>query len=122
MAAPAIALAPLTEAEFLAWEERQDLRHEFSPSGLKAMAGASYGHNVVADNLAALLPAALKGKPCRFVGMNMKLRVNANVSFYYPDGMIACPPNVVHERQGVIDNPTVIFEVLSPGTTSPRHG
>ncbi len=111
-------LVPMTSEAFLLWEERQEFRHEFSPSGARAMAGASYGHNVVCDNLAAKVPAALKGRSCRFLGANVKLRVDATESFYYPDGMVACPPRVVSARQGVVDNPTVIFEVISPGTQS----
>ena len=37
-------------------------------------------------------------------------------TYFHPDGMIACPVNVVNAAQGVIDNPIVILEVLSDAT------
>ena len=39
-------------------------------------------------------------------------------SGYYPDGANTCPPNYLDRRYGTDDNPTVVFEVLSPSTVS----
>lgn len=114
MAAPAV--APMTPAEFLIWEEAQPGKHEYSPSGIRAMSGASRAHVLITPNLAGLLFDRLRGRPCRFQDADTKLAVARTEAFYYPDGMVACPPNFVNDRTGAIDNPTVVFEVLSPGT------
>ena len=58
---------------------------------------------------------ALRGRPCRYRDENTKVRVSDR-NYYYPDGLIACPPHYVSNSTGTIDNPRVIFEVLSPGT------
>ena len=120
MAAPAIArpIEPMSPEKFLRWEARQERKHEYSPSGIRAMAGANTSHVLVTPNLSLALGTALRGKPCRFQDSDTKLWVATTQSYYYPDGMVACPPNFVDEAAGAIDNPTVVFEVLSPGTQS----
>ena len=112
----ATAIAPMTPEAFLRWEEAQELRHEYSPSGVRMMAGASHPHNRICENLAYEIRTLLKGTPCRIMGTNTKLWVDETMAYYYPDAMVACPPNVVDSKQDIVDNPTVIFEVLSPGT------
>lgn len=111
------ALAPMTLDEFFVWEERQPKKHEFSQGRIVAMAGAAPNHVLITPNLNGLMYAALRGKPCRYQDADTKLRVEATGEGFYPDGMVACPPNFVSSSQGIIDNPMVIFEVLSPGTS-----
>ena len=107
----------MTLDEFFAWEARQHDKYEFSRGRIVAMAGAAPSHVLITPNLNGLMYAALRGKPCRYQDADTKLRVEATGEGFYPDGMVACPPNFVSETQGIIDNPTVIFEVLSPGTS-----
>jgi hypothetical protein len=59
---------PMTLAEFLKWEERQDLRYEFDGSAPVAMAGGSLAHAAIQRNLALALGSRLRGKPCQFFG------------------------------------------------------
>src|SRR5271169_2727952 len=59
---------PMTLAEFLAWEERQELRYEFDGSEPVAMAGGSLAHAAIQRNLALALGSRLRGKPCQFFG------------------------------------------------------
>ena len=47
---------PMTLAEFLAWEERQEQRYEFDGSGPVAMAGGSLAHATIQP----ILPRARK--------------------------------------------------------------
>ena len=46
---------PMTLAEFLAWEERQEQRYEFDGSEPVAMAGGSLAHSAIQRNLAMAL-------------------------------------------------------------------
>ena len=106
----------MTPEEFLAWEAEQPTKYEYSRSGIFAMAGASRPHVTITPNLTIAIGVQLKGGSCRFQDADTKLWVHAERAYYYPDGMVACPPNFLESPQGAIDNPTVIFEVLSPST------
>lgn len=115
--AQAVPLALTTIQEYLDFEETSPDRHELFRGRVYAMAGGSTNHGNVIDSLADVCNDALRGRrPCRFVGQSRKLVVKASGSGYYPDGTIACPPNDPSPSQGVYDNPTVVFEVLSPST------
>ena len=59
---------PMTLAEFLAWEERQEQRYEFDGSEPVAMAGGSLRpcrHSSAILRMA--LGTRLRGKPCKFL-------------------------------------------------------
>lgn len=108
----------MTEAEYLAFEEASDIRHEYVNGYVKAMAGASWTHPVITQSTGTTLDMQLLDKPCIVVSSDIKLRVQSKkVSFRYPDVMVVCgEPNFVDERVDTIDNPTVIVEVSSPST------
>jgi Uma2 family endonuclease len=80
---------PMTLAEFLAWEERQEQRYEFDGSEPVAMAGGSLAHAAIQRNLALALGTRLRGKPCQFFGSDLKIQAAENSS-RYPDGMVIC--------------------------------
>jgi Uma2 family endonuclease len=63
---------PMTLAEYLACEERQELRHEFDGLRVIAMAGGTAAHSAIQGNLAAALIPRLRGGPCRFHGSDLK--------------------------------------------------
>lgn len=115
--AQAAPLALASFQEYLDFEETTPEKHELFRGRIYAMAGGSSNHDAVIVSLSGMCREALRGrKPCRFVGENRKLQIRENGSGYRPDGAIACPPNEPNPRQGVYDNPTVVFEVLSPST------
>ena len=101
--------------EFLAWEERQELRYEFDGVEPVAMTGGTAGHATVQRNLAMALGSGLRGKPCQFFGSDLKIQVAEN-HIRYPDGMVVC--SHVDRSAKVVHDPIVIFEVLSPGTAA----
>ena len=67
----------MTAQEFLVWDARQPLRHEFVRGDVFAMAGAEERHVTVAGNVYVALRAHLRGTPCRTFITDMKLRVEA---------------------------------------------
>lgn len=100
-------------AEFLAWEERQPLRHEFDGVGPVAMTGGTAAHAAIQANLAIAVGGRLRGGPCRFFGSDLKIKT-AEDHIRYPDGFVVCSP--VDRAATIISEPVVIFEVLSPST------
>jgi Uma2 family endonuclease len=106
---------PMTLAEFLAWEERQELRYEFDGVEPVAMTGGTAGHATVQRNLAIALGGRLRGKSCKFYGSDLKIQVAEN-RIRYPDGMVVC--SHVDRSAKVVLDPVVIFEVLSPSTAA----
>ena len=106
---------PMSLAEFLEWEERQELRYEFDGIEPVAMTGGSVGHATIQANLAIALGGRLRGTPCRFYGSDLKIQV-ANDHIRYPDGMVACSP--ADRTANLVRDPVVIFEVLSPSTAA----
>ena len=104
--------APMTVADFLAWEEAQELRWEFDGLAPVAMTGGTVAHEIIQLNLVAALNSRLRGTPCRAYGSNLKIRVADRIR--YPDAFVACTP--ADPRATVVDDPVVVFEVLSPST------
>jgi hypothetical protein len=65
----------MTVADFLAWEERQELRWEFDGFAPVAMTGGTEAHEIIQINLVNALTNRLRGTPCRAYGSNLKIRV-----------------------------------------------
>ncbi|MCK8787573.1 Uma2 family endonuclease [Roseomonas sp. NAR14] len=108
---------PMTLPEFLAWEERQELRHEFDGFQPVAMTGGTVAHAIIQRNLAISIGGRLRGKPCAFYGSDLKV-VTARTS-RYPDGTVSCTKAASDSM--TVPEPVVIFEVLSRSTASTDH-
>lgn len=104
--------APMTVAEFLAWEETQELRWEFDGFAPVAMTGGTVAHDVIQGNLVAALHTRLRGTPCRVHGNSLKIEVAGRIR--YPDAFVSCTP--LNPRGTVRGDPVVVFEILSPST------
>ena len=111
------ALPIFTTDGYLALERSSEVRHEFLDGFVYAMSGESPEHSTICFNLAGIVHAQLRDKPCRGFSPNMKVRTDPQGLFAYPDLSVVCGEPVYHdERRDVLVNPTVIFEVLSPST------
>src|SRR5271165_3403572 len=104
---------PMTLAEFLEWEERQPMRYEFDGAGPVAMTGGTRAHARIQRNLAFALTGRLRGKPCEFLGSDLKIKTSED-HVRYPDGFVTC--TVGENANTMVSDPVVIFEVLSPST------
>ena len=58
----------VTVEDYLAGEERSDVRHEYLGGVIHAMSGGTNDHAAIAMNAALALGAQLRGKPCRPFG------------------------------------------------------
>ena len=102
----------MTCAEFLAWEEAQEPRYEFDGFAPVAMTGGTFAHALIQSNLLRALGNRLRGSPCRAIGSELKVLVAGSVR--YPDAFVVCAP--VARDALVVEDPVVIFEILSPST------
>jgi len=106
----------MTVEEYLLFEESQEVRHEYVNGRIFQMTGGTAAHNLMSLNIAASLKTQLKGSGCRAYMTDIKVRVEATNSFYYPDVIIDCG---TFDRSSVFTaSPIFIFEVLSRSTAS----
>jgi Uma2 family endonuclease len=103
----------MTVAEFLAWEERQELRWEFDGFEPVAMTGGTVAHEAIGDNIRFSLRNRLGDGPCRVRGPTLKIEVAGRIR--YPDAFVSCTP--LRPKQTVVRDPVVVFEVLSESTS-----
>ena len=103
---------PMTLSEFLAWEERQELRYEFDGFEPVAMTGGTIAHDRITFNIQRCLDARLAGKRCQPLGPNVKIIVDGRTR--YPDAFVVCQP--LSPTATVATDPVVVFEVLSEGS------
>jgi Uma2 family endonuclease len=103
---------PMTLAQFLMWEERQEQRWEFDGFRPVAMTGGTIAHSAIQANLLSCLVARLRGSACRPHGSHLKIEVAGSIR--YPDAFVVCTP--VPPRATVVHDPAVVFEVLSEST------
>lgn len=117
----------ITHEEFLRREAASPVKHHFIGGRMVerevvAMAGGSPNHVRITPVLSRMLGVALRGKPCRPFDSDTLVRIEEVDQDYYPDAGVACPPNFLSDTVGVIDNPTVIVEVLSPSSEKDDRG
>ena len=120
----------MTEAEYLAFEEASDTKHEFVDGHVYAWPGYEYDaeglagtrlrHNRLQINLVATLagPAAAAG--CQVVGSDLRLRVRlprrgrATHRYYYPDAMVLCDASDLRDDEATsVSRPCLVVEILS---------
>jgi Uma2 family endonuclease len=121
-AQPALRDAPnrLSHEGYFALERSEDRRYEYHAGEVFAMAGGSESHALIGMNVGAALVNALRGKPCRVYGADMKLYIRAHDLFVYPDVQVLCERGL---RQGrYVENSSLVVEVLSPSTESYDRG
>ena len=110
-------LAHYTFEDYLEWENRQPLRHEFVGGEVFSMTGASDLHNEVAGNLYTLLRQQLRGTPCRVFMADVKVRIETADCAFYPDLLVTCAESDRSDRY-VKRSPVVVVEVLSASTAA----
>jgi Uma2 family endonuclease len=107
----------MTEAEYLAFEENSEIKHEFANGDVYAMTGGSARHSFITVNTSTTLNVQLADKDCRVASPDIRVKVRSAVSYRYPDVTVICGEIIFAEgRQDTILNPTVLLEVLSPST------
>ncbi len=107
--------------EYFAWEAQQELRYEYVNGEVFAMTGGTIPHNDIALNFYRALYPHLRARGCRVNVSDVKVQVTPQSPYYYPDVIVSCDPQDLNARQ-FIQNPKIIAEVLSPGTSWKDRG
>ena len=119
----AAATERMSAAEFLAWERRQPVKHEYHRGEIFAMAGGSLRHNFLAGAVGAELRAALRGKGCHALSSDQRISAKQGERYVYADAVVVCGGAQTEPgTTDVLANPSVIVEVLSPSTEACDRG
>lgn len=112
----------VTVEDYLAGEERSDLKYEYLGGVIHAISGGTNDHAVIAANGILSLGSQLRGKPCRPFGSDAKVRIEFpdHTRFYYPDLQVVCQPNSGTDHYQ--ERPALVLEVLSESTRRTNMG
>jgi len=101
---------PMSVEEYIEFEERSELRHEFIDNQLISMPGTTDDHNDICFNIKSALKQILKN--LRVYTESVKAQIQDQRDYTYPDVMVAPDPRD-QESKYIKKYPTVIFEVIS---------
>ena len=109
--------------DYLAGEEVALEKHEYYKGEVFAMAGAGIAHNRVVRNTSTEIDSFLKRRECELFHSDLKIYIEVNTLFTYPDLTIFCEPIKTYKnRTDVATNPIVVIEVLSKSTQDYDRG
>lgn len=111
----------LSPAEYLEWEEKSEIKHEYMDGEIYAMAGSSDDHAAIVSNVIMTLGPHLRGSGCRLYPQDIKAKMNHRNRYYYPDLMVTCDDRDKLDRY-VKRYYKLIIEVLSESTEAFDRG
>ncbi len=113
----------ITPEEYLEGEEISEVKHEYFDGQVFAMAGGPNAHAIVCTNVSVILGAQLRGKACRVVSSEQRVKIEATGLHVYPDASVYCE-GARFDGAGDTNllDPTVIIEVLSRSTSAYDRG
>lgn len=108
---------------YLQMERDAENKNEYFNGEIFAMTGASFNHNLIAVNITSSLHGALRDSPCYVLSSDMKIQVDKARHYVYPDVSIVCDRvEFSGERENIVVNPIVLFEILSVATRDYDRG
>ena len=122
---PAVAYSKqkMSVQEYLEMENAADEKHEYYKGEIFAMSGAKVSHVIISDNILTVLKQKLKSKSCKPFGSDLRIHIEANTLFTYPDISIVCGDIITLNNDDYnVLNPAVIVEVLSKSTKNYDRG
>jgi phenylacetic acid degradation protein/carnitine operon protein CaiE len=103
--------------EYFQTEKASDFKLEYHRGRITVIASAKYDHNIICTNLYFWLQSRLEESPCEVIAGAMRVFIEKEEMFTYPDALIVCGEAEFFENdQYNLTNPSVLFEVLSPST------
>lgn len=113
----------LSPQEYLAQERLAHFRSEYYRGETFAMAGGSPRHSQIKVNLARDLSLALEDKPCAVYDSDLRILISPTGLYTYPDFSVICGELLYDDNfRDTVINPTLLIEVLSPGTEAYDRG
>jgi len=106
----------VSQSEYLKIEEAAREKSEYVAGRVFAMSGASAAHNRIVMNLVGKLLPVAQQSGCDVFASDMKLRIEALRTFYYPDLIVSCEH--MDDLAYFATAPCLVVEVLSPSTAA----
>ncbi len=108
-------LPQLTPEEYFAWEEQQEVKHEYFDGEVYAMSGGTQNHSRVGGRLFSLVDLHLDNSECVVLTSDARVKIQESEKYVYPDVSVTCDERD-RETPQFITHPCLIVEVLSPST------
>ena len=111
--------------EYLDFEEKSEVKHEFDNGKLIEMPGGTYYHNKIGSRMNTLLNVFIDQANLNFdvLSSDQKVFLPLPNRGTYPDvTVVEGAPEYWGDRKDVILNPYLLVEVLSPGTEQYDRG
>lgn len=121
MVAARESLPKLTPEEYFAWEEQQEIKHEYFDGEVFAMTGGDLNHSQIASKFAQLLENHLETSGCRAFNSDAKVKIETANKYVYPDASVTCDERD-RDAKKFVSYPCLIIEVLSPSTEAYNRG
>lgn len=113
----------ISPEEYLAMEESAEYRSEYYHGEIFAMSGGTFHHNLAVSNIITALNNALHDRNCFVFPPDIKIAVDPDRHYAYPDVSVVCGDiRFFKDRTDIFSNPLVIFEVLSESTQDYDRG
>ena len=106
----------MTVADYLAWEERQEFKHEYIDGEIIEMTGGTLKHTRIKTNIGGTLYALLEFSIYVICNSDMRVRVSP-IRYVYPDfSVVRGEPRMEDEKELSLLNPVFVVEVISPSS------
>lgn len=110
----------VTEAEYLARDEDSKQKLEYVGGRVRMMAGGSIEHAAIIYRVGLALGPLADARGCLGLSSEGRVKIKASGEYVYPDLSFACRKSQ-SEGHSLL-NPTLVVEVLSPGTEQYDRG
>ncbi|GAB4329097.1 MAG: Uma2 family endonuclease [Flammeovirgaceae bacterium] len=106
-----------TFEEYVLLEKENQTRYHFFHGEVFAMAGGTKRHNRIVLNTSFLLEQMISNKKCQVFAENIKLELEKELHYVYPDILLTChPQDLMDDNENMIRHPSLIVEVISGST------
>lgn len=117
----AAAKNPMSVEEYLAFEEKSKIKHEYMDGEIFAMAGGTRKHSLAGTNILTELGLPLRDGDCEVHAGELRVRMRGG-HFVYPNVTVAGGDIQTEDDDKPLLNPIVVFEVLSKSTEKRDRG
>ncbi len=108
-------VAPMSEAEYLAFADAQETKYEYKRGRVYAMSGGSVRHGVLTMSVGRHIDNLLGDRKCSVTSPDVRVHIASKRTYRYPDVTVFCgDPQFYEGRTDTITNPVMLVEVLSP--------
>ncbi len=110
-------------AEYFAFEEETEEKHEYHNGEILAMSGGSVRHSLLGMRMGVILSGLLRKKGCHIFNSDVKIELAEFNHYVYPDVAVVCGElTEIQGRNDIINNPMIIVEILSDSTEAYDRG